>query len=189
LRADATLERKGREGRKGSDLHRFSLRTLRTLRSSALSAVFSGKTSSLSGIVFGGWLMVNRFESLDYVYVPAPDVDAAVAFYTSTLGGEPRWRIRDGGVQVAAVRLTEKGPLVLLASHLAPHHTILIFRVQSLDVVRRQLVDAGWTDVDEPFEIPQGPCLVFRDPGGQRLAVYERLRPGVENTFEGRFDA
>jgi predicted enzyme related to lactoylglutathione lyase len=130
----------------------------------------------------------NRFESLDYVYVPAPDVDAAVRFYTSMLAGELRWRIHDSGVQVAAVRLADVGPLMLLASHLEPHQTILIFRVQSLDAVRRQLVEAGWTDVNEPFEIPQGPCLVFRDPGGQRLAVYERVRPGIDETFDGRFD-
>ena len=63
----------------------------------------------------------NRFESLDYVYVPAPDYDAAEKFYVGALGGELRWRIRDGGVTVGAVRLSPDGPLVLLASHLAPH--------------------------------------------------------------------
>jgi predicted enzyme related to lactoylglutathione lyase len=130
----------------------------------------------------------NRFESLDYIYVPAPDFDAAETFYTGVLGGELRWRIRDGGVTVAAVRLSGDGPLVLLASHLAAHETILIYRVANLRSIHQQLVDAGWTDVDEPFEIPQGPCLVLRDPGGQQLAVYERVRPGVEATFEGRFD-
>jgi predicted enzyme related to lactoylglutathione lyase len=130
----------------------------------------------------------NRFESLDYIYVPAPDVDAAEQFYTGALGGELRWRIRDGRVTVAAVRLSATGPLVLLASHLAAHKTILIYRVEDLQSARQQLLDAGWTDLDEPFEIPQGPCLVFRDPGGQQLAVYERVRPGVEKSFEGRFD-
>jgi predicted enzyme related to lactoylglutathione lyase len=130
----------------------------------------------------------NRFESLDYVYVPAPDYDAAETFYVRALGGELRWRIRDGGVTVGAVRLSRDAPLVLLASHLAPHETILIYRVASLHSTRQHLLDAGWTDVDEPFEIPQGPCLVFRDPAGQRLAVYERVRPGVEKTFEGRLD-
>ena len=130
----------------------------------------------------------NRFESLDYVYVPAPDYDAAEKFYVGALGGELRWRIRDGGVTVGAVRLSPDGPLVLLASHLAPHETILIYRAASLRSTRQRLLDAGWTDVDEPFEIPQGPCLVFRDPAGQQLAVYERVRPGVETSFDGRFD-
>ena len=132
--------------------------------------------------------MAARLESLDYIYVPATEFDQAERFYTGALGGDLRWRIRDGGVTVAAVRLSGDGPLVLLASHLAAGKTILIYRVTSLESTRQQLLDAGWTDLDEPFEIPQGPCLVFRDPGGQQLAVYERARPGVEKTFEGRID-
>jgi predicted enzyme related to lactoylglutathione lyase len=127
-------------------------------------------------------------ESLDYIYVPAPDFEAAVRFYTVTLGAELRWRIHDGGVRVAAVRVSDGGPQVLLASHLKLHQTILIYRVVSLEAVRRRLADEGWTDVDAPLEIPPGPCLVFRDPGGQQLAVYERVRPGVEAHFDGRFD-
>lgn len=128
------------------------------------------------------------FESLDYIYVPAPDFEAAVRFYTVTIGGELRWRIHDGGVWVAAVRLADAGPQVLLASHLEARQTILIYRVRNLAEVRQRLVDDGWSDVDAPFEIPQGPCVVFRDPGGQRVAVYERVRPGIDEKFDGRFD-
>lgn len=44
--------------------------------------------------------------------------DAAVRFYTGVLRGELRWKIHDGGVWVAAVRMSGVGPTVLLASHL-----------------------------------------------------------------------
>jgi predicted enzyme related to lactoylglutathione lyase len=128
------------------------------------------------------------FESLDYLYVPAPDFESAVRFYTVTLGGELRWRIRDGDVWVGAVRVADSGPTVLLASHLEPQQTILIYRVASIADVSTRLVGAGWSAVEPRFEIPQGPCLAFRDPGGQRLAVYERVRPQVDAHFEGRFD-
>ena len=134
-------------------------------------------------------VLAAQFESLDYIYVPAPDFEAAVRFYTVTIGGELRWRIHDAGVWVAAVKLADAPPAVLLASHLEPHSTILIYRVRSLSDVRRRLNDAGWSAVDEPIQIPQGPCLVFSDPAGQRLAVYERVRPGVDERFEGRFDS
>jgi predicted enzyme related to lactoylglutathione lyase len=144
--------------------------------------------TAFSDIFIGGSHVENRLRSLDYIYVPAPDFDAAVRFYTSTLGGVLRWRIHDHGVRVAAVRLAGEGPAVLLASHLAAHHTILIYRADDIEVVRQRLVNDGWTGVEEPFEIPQGPCLVFRDPGGQRLAIYERRRPGVDESFDGRFD-
>src|SRR5206468_807042 len=94
---------------------------------------------------------VMAFESLDYIYVPAPDFEAAVRFYTSALGGELRWRIRDGSTWVGAVRLAGVGPLVLLASHLDAGQTVLIYRVRQIEEVRRRLVDAGW-EVDAPFE-------------------------------------
>ena len=128
------------------------------------------------------------FESLDYLYLPAPDIETAIRFYTQGLGGELLWRIRDGATWVAAVRLAEARPVVLLANHLEPGHGLLIYRVRSLDETRARLRDGGWTEEGEPFELPQGPCLVFRDPGGQRLAVYELVRGGVEESFRGRFD-
>ena len=132
-------------------------------------------------------MTLEPFESLDYVYVPAPDFEAAVRFYIVTLGGELRWRIRDGNTWVSAVRLARDGPLVLLANHLEPGHTVLIYRVSSLTDVQRRLAESGW-ELGVPFDIPQGPCVIVRDPGGQRLAIYERVRPGVDQHFEGRFD-
>jgi predicted enzyme related to lactoylglutathione lyase len=129
------------------------------------------------------------FESLDYLCLPAPEIEAAIRFYTEALQGELLWRIRDGRTWVAAVRVDEAGPLVLLANHLDPGHGLLIYRVRSLDETRRMMEEHGCSVEGEPFELPQGPCLVLRDPGGQRLAVYERLRPDVEARFRGRFDA
>jgi hypothetical protein len=69
--------------------------------------------TAFSDIFIGGSHVENRLRSLDYIYVPAPDFDAAVRFYTSTLGGVLRWRIHDHGVRVAAVRLAGEGPAVL----------------------------------------------------------------------------
>ena len=43
--------------------------------------------AAFSDIFIGGSPVENSFESLDYIYTPAPDFDAAVRFYTSTLGG------------------------------------------------------------------------------------------------------
>ena len=128
------------------------------------------------------------FDSLDYLYVPAPDFEAAVGFYTGTLGGRLRWRIRHGSTWVAAVRLADASPVVLLANHLEPGQLLLIYRTRSLADVQRALAKAGWATYGPAFELPPGPCVVFRDPGGQRLAVYQRVRPEVEAGFEGRFD-
>jgi predicted enzyme related to lactoylglutathione lyase len=128
------------------------------------------------------------FESLDYLYLPATDIDAAVAFYANVLGGELLWRIREGSTSVAAVRLTADGPTVVLANHLTAGNGLLIYRVKNLADTRRALVERGWSSEADSVEMPQGPCLVFRDPAGQRLAIYERVRPGMDRRFAGRFD-
>ena len=58
------------------------------------------------------------FASLDFVYTPAADVDAAVAHFVDDLGAELQWKVRGMGTTVAAVQLSSAGPLVLLAGHL-----------------------------------------------------------------------
>lgn len=128
------------------------------------------------------------FVSLDYVYWAAPEFESSLAFYTGALGGELLWRVRDGETLVAAVRLTESGPPMLLANHLEPGRGLLVYRVRSLEETRARLLARGWRGAGEPFELPQGPCLVLEDPGGQRLAVYERVRPEMDRRFLGRYD-
>ena len=128
------------------------------------------------------------FMSLDYLYFSAPDIDQAVRFYTQGLGGTLVWRVRHAGTTVAAVRLTGSDPLVLLADHLPTAAGLVVYRVLSLSEVRDRLSREGWCTEGEPFELPQGPCIVIRDPGQQRLAAYERVRPQADTRFEGRFD-
>lgn len=130
----------------------------------------------------------NLLGSLDYLYVPAPDIEASLRFYRDVLGGELRWRIRHGSTCVAAIRLGDSGPLVLLANHLESGPLLLIYRTTSLPDLQRRLTGAGWVTDGEPFDIPAGPCVIVRDPAGQRLAVYERIRPEVDQVFDGRFD-
>ena len=58
---------------------------------------------------------------------------------------------------------------------------------KNLQAAQGLLTEHGWS-IESGFEIPQGPCLVFRDPGGQRLAAYHLVRPFMNTRFEGRFD-
>ena len=128
------------------------------------------------------------FLSLDYLYFSAPDIDRAVHFYTQVLGGTLVWRIRRDATTVAAVRLTGSDPLVLLADHLPTGAALVVYRVLSLSEVRERLSREGWSTQGDPFELPPGPCIVFRDPGKQRLAAYQRVRMQADDRFQGRFD-
>jgi predicted enzyme related to lactoylglutathione lyase len=128
------------------------------------------------------------FLSLDYLYVPAKDIEASVRYYTEQLGGELIWKIHAFNAWVAAIRLSPTGPMVLLADHLHDGTPILIYRVKRLESSVAALRARGWTAESGPFEIPNGPCYTFRDPTGVRLAIYENRRPEVDREFTGRFD-
>ena len=128
------------------------------------------------------------FEQLDYVYMPSHDVAADVAYFTDVLGGRLIFAIDGMGTRVAMVALTEDPPRILLAGHLDGDRPVLVYRVADLPTAMAELESRGWTQ-GHTLEIPQGPVCSFTAPGGQRLAIYQLTRPGVEEaTFAGRRD-
>lgn len=56
--------------------------------------------------------------SLDFVYVPTADVDTTARHYVEVLDARLEWRVRAMGTTVAAIRVAQQGPLILLAGHL-----------------------------------------------------------------------
>jgi predicted enzyme related to lactoylglutathione lyase len=129
------------------------------------------------------------FRSLDFLYIPAPDIESSVQYYTEVLGGKLLWKIHAFGVWVACIALpgVEK-PYVLLADHIQKNDVMLIYRVDKLDSAIEQLKSKGWKE-ENRIEIPPGPCCTFRDPAGNALVIYENIRPDVLNEFRGRIDS
>jgi len=126
------------------------------------------------------------FSSLDFVYTPAADVDAAVRAYVGELGAELAWKVRGMGTTVACLRMGDTGPDVLLAGHLHGPGPVLIYRVVDYSASVAALRAKG-VDLTE-LEIPHGPCASFTAEGGQRLAIYELVRPEAAAHFNGRID-
>jgi len=126
------------------------------------------------------------FLSLDFIYVPADDVDAAARAYVDQLGAEMVWKVRGMSTVVACLRVSGDGPAILLSGHLEGPTPILIYRVDDHDATVAALLQSGIA-VRE-LEIPHGPCAAFTAPDGQRLAVYQLTRPGADARFAGRFD-
>jgi hypothetical protein len=131
--------------------------------------------------------VIAMFESLDYVYVPTRDVDAAAAHHVEVLGAELLWKVRAMDTTVAALRVSATGPQILLAGHLQGEQPILVYRVADYEQAVATLRNAGLTAIDE-LEIPHGPCAAFRLEGGQRFAIYELTRPTADQHFAARFD-
>jgi len=126
------------------------------------------------------------FSSLDFIYTPTADVDATTDHYVRALGAELRWKVRAMGTTVAAVRVSDGGPLILLAGHLHGEAPILVYRTDDYARTTAELLAAG-VELDE-FEIPHGPCAAFRAEGGQPFAVYALTRPEAATQFDGRID-
>jgi hypothetical protein len=128
------------------------------------------------------------FKSLDFLYIPAPDIEASVKYYTNVLGGELLWKIHAYGVWVACVAISNaQTPYVLLADHIGRNDVMLIYQVESLENSIKLLKSKGWKE-ENRIEIPPGPCCTFRDPAGNALVIYENIRPYVMQEFRGKID-
>lgn len=127
------------------------------------------------------------FEELDFVYTPSSDVATEMSYFERVLGGEVLFAIEGMGARVAALRLTARPPLVLLADHVEGERPILVYRVRDLAGVTRTLEARGWKR-GVTLEIPHGPCSSFETPGGHRIAMYQLIRPEAADHFQGRRD-
>jgi predicted enzyme related to lactoylglutathione lyase len=130
------------------------------------------------------------FKSLDFLYVPAPDIESSVRYYTQVLGGELLWKIHAYGVWVACIALSEaedNKPYVLLADHIHKNDVMLVYQVEDLDNAINELKLKGWKE-ENRLEIPPGPCCTFRDPAGNALVIYENVRPDFMDEVRGKID-
>jgi hypothetical protein len=126
-------------------------------------------------------------ESLDFLYTPSRDVAADVVDLTTVIGGRLVFAIEDAGIRVAMVELSSGPPSVLLTDHVEGERPILVYRVTDLAAAVAELARRGLTP-HRSLEIPPGPCRSFTTPSGYRIALYELVRPGVLEHFEGRRD-
>ena len=126
-----------------------------------------------------------NFLSLDFIYVPAKNFEAMLKHYINDLGGELIWKVKAMGTIVAQVKISENGPAILLAEHLEGKVPILIYRVKNFKQTLAKLKAKGIKGRE--LEIPHGSCFSF-ELSGQRLAIYELVRPEANRMFKGRKD-
>ncbi len=128
--------------------------------------------------------MAAPFGKLTYLYVGTSDLDRDLSYYTKVLGATLLWNYHEFGAKVASVRLCE-GPQYILADHRSAPSVLPIFEVGDLKATAKNLRSRGWKPESRSFEIPPGPCFVFKDPSGNELAIFENARPGLMETSFG----
>jgi hypothetical protein len=125
--------------------------------------------------------------SLDYLYTPSANVAADLRYLVDVLGLGEVFAIEDGGIRVAMVATAAGSPAILLTDHLEGDRPIHLFAVESLAAASAELESRGWK-AERSVDLPPGPAITFRTPGGLRLAIYEPSRPFVVESFRGRRD-
>ena len=121
---------------------------------------------------------------LKFLYLGSTNVEKDLKYYRDVLGAELVWHSMHFGAEVAAFSLVDRSlekeePLLLIADHLPSPKCELIYEVENLDSTARDLRAHGWEPEGDMFEIPNGPCYLFKDPSGNTLAIFQNIRPTV----------
>ena len=118
------------------------------------------------------------FKCIAYIYIGTSNYDADYKFYKNVLGAELVWEFEEFGAKVAAFNLCHE-PYLLIADHVPAPSKRLIFEVDSIDKAAKELKTRGWKPDGEKFEVPDGPCINFKDESGNEFAILEMKRPRI----------
>jgi hypothetical protein len=120
----------------------------------------------------------NPFKRLAYVYIGTSNYDDDHEFYEKRLGAAVVWEFKEFGARVAAFDLCGE-PYLLLADHVRAPSKRLIYEVDDLDEAAGELERRGWTPDGGSFEVPDGPCINFKDRSGNEYAILQMIRPHI----------
>ena len=113
-----------------------------------------------------------------YLYVGVDDVRASIDFYERALGAEFLWHFRRFGTEVAAVRVSDDGPQVLLAEHRPMPSCLPIWTVPDLDaLVARPRRGAGSPTGASPTARPTARCTCCAIPTATSSGSCSRTVP------------
>jgi predicted enzyme related to lactoylglutathione lyase len=115
--------------------------------------------------------MASRHHTLDYVELGAPDLAAAMAFYSRAFG----WSFKEYGGEYAGIRAAdgdgEVGGLNPAAEG-GPGGPLVLLFSDDLDASVQSVLDAGGEIVRDPYSFPGGRRFCLRDPAGNELGVW-----------------
>ena len=124
------------------------------------------------------------FKRLVYVYVGTSNFKADYDFYKNVLGAERIWEFERFGAKVAAFDLCGQ-PYLLIADHVRPPSKRLIYEVEDIRAAARQVKARGWKADGDEFEIPDGPCINFKDRSANEYPILQMTRPFIlEKEFQ-----
>jgi catechol 2,3-dioxygenase-like lactoylglutathione lyase family enzyme len=119
------------------------------------------------------------FHELDNILLRVDDLDAAVAFYRDRLGHPLLWR----DDEAAGFGLRDTDAELVVHLKLGPETDIL---VADTERAFADILAAGGTAVDAPFDIAIGRCARVKDPFGNLLTILDQSKGALVTDAEGR---
>jgi predicted enzyme related to lactoylglutathione lyase len=118
------------------------------------------------------------FKRLVYIYTGTKNYQADFNFYKNILGARLIWEFENFGAKVAAFDLSGE-PYLLIADHVHAPSKRLIYEVDDINAASKELTARGWKADGKKFEVPDGPCINFKDESGNEYALLQMSRPHV----------
>lgn len=113
--------------------------------------------------------MTHHHHAIDYIELPAPDLDTARTFYAHAFG----WEFNDYGTVYAGIRgATDEAPEAGGLAAQGGDHPLVILYSDDLEATVGAVRSAGGTVSADPYDFPGGRRFHFTDPAGNELAVW-----------------
>jgi hypothetical protein len=113
--------------------------------------------------------MSHVHHTIDYIELPAPDLDATKSFYAAAFG----WEFNDYGPAYAGIRgATPDAPEAGGLAVEGRERPLVLLYSEDLDATVDAVKAAGGQVVNGPYEFPGGRRFHFTDPHGSELAVW-----------------
>jgi catechol 2,3-dioxygenase-like lactoylglutathione lyase family enzyme len=120
----------------------------------------------------------NLFKRLAYIYIGTSNYQADYHFYKNILGAAVVWEFENFGAKVAAFNLCGE-PYLLIADHVQAPSKRLLYEVENIDTAAKELKARGWEADGNSFEVPDGPCINFKDESENEYAIIQMKRPHI----------
>jgi predicted enzyme related to lactoylglutathione lyase len=119
--------------------------------------------------------MSHIHHAIDYIELPARDLDAAKHFYATAFG----WAFNHYGPAYAGIRRADGGEAggLCLADEVRAGGPLVILYSDDLEGSLRAVEVAGGVITEPIFSFPGGRRFHFADPSGNVLAVWSEVAP------------
>lgn len=105
---------------------------------------------------------------IDYIEIPAPDMQSAKSFYSESFG----WTLQEFGADYCCFHSGQFGGAFSGERSVARGGPLIVIHVEDIDAVMQRVLAAGGRELVSKFAFPGGYRAHFEDPNGNELSIW-----------------